>query len=187
METTSLKLIDSPLIDNNEGQVAGLHPNPREIDKDNFDRLKIQIQEYPELIDYRALMVYPHNGRFVAIGGNMRLRALKELGYEKIPCFVIPEETEPEALNAFQILDNVPFGRWDFSKLTEWDASQLRDFNINIPVPESSLNLGDFFDEGDDETKTKIIILLPESADKDEIKEQLKSQLNNNYPGCKVK
>ena len=187
METTSLTLIDQSLLDNNEGQVPGLHPNPREIDTDNFDRLKIQIQEYPELIDYRALMVYPHNGRFVAIGGNMRLRALKELGYEKIPCFIIPEETEPEALNAFQILDNVPFGRWDFSKLAEWDASQLRDFNINIPVPESSLNLGEFFDEGDDETKTKIIILLPESADKDEIKEQLKSQLNNNYPGCKVK
>lgn len=187
METTSLTLIDITILDNNEGQVPGLHPNPREIDDDNFDRLKIQIQEYPELLDYRALMVYPHKGRFVAIGGNMRLRALRELGFEKVPCFIIPEETEPEALNAFQILDNVPFGRWDFSKLTAWDASQLRGFNINVPVPESSLNLGEFFDEGDDETKTKIIVLLPESADKDEIKEQLKSQLNNNYPGCKVK
>lgn len=189
MDATSLTLIDKTRIDNNEGQVCGLHPNPREIDKDNYDRLKIQIQEYPELIDYRALMVYPHNGRFVAIGGNMRLRALKELGYEKIPCFIIPEETEPEALNAFQILDNVPFGRWDFSKLAEWDTSQLANFNISVPVPESSLNLKDFFNEGDDETKTKIIVVLPEKfrADKDEIKDIIKTHLNTDYPGCKVK
>ena len=191
METTTLTLIDKSLLDNNEGQVPGLHPNPREIDNDNYERLKTQIQDYPELIDYRALMVYPHNGRFVAIGGNMRLRALKELGYEKIPCFIIPEETEPEDLNAFQILDNVPFGKWDFTKLAEgWDIDQLKGFNINIPVPQSSLNLGDFFDEGDDETKTKIIVVLPERlrAMKDEIKDAIKEHLtNNSFPGCKVK
>lgn len=191
METTTLTLIDKSLLDNNEGQVPGLHPNPREIDNDSYERLKTQIQDYPELIDYRALMVYPHKGRFVAIGGNMRLRALKELGYEKIPCFIIPEETEPEDLNAFQILDNVPFGKWDFAKLAEgWDADQLQSFNINVPVPQSSLNLGSFFDEGDDETKTKIIVLLPENlrAMKDDIKDTIKEYLSNNdFPGCKVK
>lgn len=191
METTSLTLIDKSLLDNNEGQVPGLHPNPREIDNDNYERLKTQIQDYRELIDYRALMVYPHKGRFVAIGGNMRLRALKELGYEKIPCFIIPGETKPEALNAFQILDNVPFGKWDFAKLAEgWDADQLHSFNINVPVPQNSLNLGSFFDEGDDETKTKIIVLLPENlrALKDEIKDTIKDYLTtNDFPGCKVK
>lgn len=191
MGTASITLIDKSLLDNNEGQVPGLHPNPREIDNENYERLKTQIQDYPELIDYRALMVYPHNGRFVAIGGNMRLRALKELGYEKVPCFIIPEGTEPEALNAFQILDNVPFGKWDFAKLAEgWDADQLQSFNINVPVPQRSLNLGSFFDEGDDETKTKIIVLLPENlrALKDEIKDTIKEYLSNNdFPGCKVK
>lgn len=191
METASLTLIDKSLLENNEGQVPGLHPNPREIDNDSYERLKTQIQDYPELIDYRALMVYPNNGRFVAIGGNMRLRALKELGYEKIPCFIIPEQTEPEALNAFQILDNVPFGKWDFAKLAEgWDLDQLKEFNVNIPVPQSSLNLGSFFDEGDDETKTKIIVVLPERlrAMKDEIKDAIKEHLtSNNVPGCKVK
>lgn len=183
-------LIDLSLIDYNEGQVPGLKPNPREIDIDNYDRLKRQIVEYPEMIEYRAIMVYQYAGRFVVVGGNMRLRALRELGYDKAPCFILPDDTDVETINAYQILDNVPFGKWDFKKLAEnWDVSQLADFAINIPVPESSLNLGDFFDEGDDEKKTKIIVVLPTNLQhlKDDIKDAIKNELNNNYPNCKIK
>ncbi len=191
MEHNAPQLVDVEMIDFNEGQVDGLLPNPREIDQDNFERLKKQITEYPEMLEYRGLMIYPHAGRYIAIGGNQRLRALQDLGIEQVPCFIIPEDTDPEDLNAFQILDNVPFGKWDFQKLAEnWDISQLADFNINVPVPQSSLNLGQFFDEGDDEKKIKIIITLPESLQpmKDEIKDTIKTELNNNnYQGCKVK
>lgn len=191
METTQPTLIAVSLIDNNEGQIDGLLPNPREIDEESFERLKKQITDFPEMLEYRGLMVYPHAGRYIAIGGNQRLRALQELNISHVPCFIIPEQTEPEALNAFQILDNVPFGKWDFGKLAEgWDIDQLAGFNINVPVPQRSLNLGSFFDEGDDETKTKIIVLLPENlrAMKDEIKDAIKEHLtSNNFPGCKVK
>lgn len=191
METKQPTLLAVSLIDNNKGQIVGLLPNPREIDEESFDRLKKQITDFPEMLEYRGLMVYPHAGRYIAIGGNQRLRALQELNISHVPCFIIPEGTDPEALNAFQILDNVPFGKWDFAKLAEgWDADQLQSFNINVPVPQSSLNLGSFFDEGDDETKTKIIVLLPENlrALKDEIKDTIKEYLSNNdFPGCKVK
>lgn len=72
----------------------------------------------------------------------MRLRALKELGYETAPCFILPEDTDPDTLNAYQILDNVPFGKWDLTKLLEgWDTSQLQDFAVDVPVPQDSLNL----------------------------------------------
>ena len=191
METTRPTLIAVSLIDNNEGQIDGLLPNPREIDEESFERPKKPITDFPEMLEYRDLMVYPHAGRYIAIGGNQRLRALQELNISHVPCFVIPEQTEPEALNAFQILDNVPFGKWDFTKLAEgWDVEQLAGFNINVPVPQSSLNLGSFFDEGDDETKTKIIVQLPENlrALKDEIKDTIKEYLSDNdFPGCKVK
>lgn len=177
-------------IDNNTGQIPDVKPNPREIDTEGFDLLKTQITEYPELLEHRGLLVYPFEGRYVTIGGNQRLRALKDLGIEEAPCFIIPEDTDAETLNAIQILDNVPFGKWDFTKLKEWDTEQLRGFNITVPVPESSLNLGEFFNEGDDETKTKIVIILPENLRplKDEIKETIKTELNSNaYQGCKVK
>lgn len=191
MKLQSPTLIDLSLIDNNEGQVEGLLPNPREIDKDIFEKLKKRIEEHPELLEYRALLLYPHAGRYITIGGNMRLRAMKELGYEKAPCFTLPKDTEPETLNAYQILDNVPFGKWDLSKLTaEWDTNMLQDFNINIPVPEKSLNLPSFFDEGDDELRTKIVIILPKRFQnlKDEIKDYIKEQLSiNDYKGFKVR
>lgn len=191
MEASAPTIIDVAMIDYNEGQIDGVLPNPREIDADNFDRLKKQITDYPEMLEYRGLMVVPYGNRYVAIGGNQRLRALRDLKIEKVPCFIIPEDTDPEDLNAFQILDNVPFGKWDFKKLaSDWDMTQLRDFNINVPVPQSSLNLGDFFDEGDDETKTKIIVVLPQNLQpmKDEIKDIIIDELNNNnFQGCKVK
>lgn len=178
-------------IDLNEGQVNGLLPNPREIDRDNFDKLKKRIQDYPEMLDYRGILVYPYSGRYVAIGGNMRVLALKELGYETAPCFILPEDTDPEKLNAYQILDNVPFGKWDLSKLLEkWDTSMLQDFAVNVPVPEASLNLSSFFDEGNDEIHTKIIVTIPSDYqdDKDEIKEYIKNELSSNgYQGAKVK
>lgn len=189
---TEPKLIEIFKLDYNEGQIDGLLPNPREIDFDNFERLKKQIQDFPEMLQYRALMVYPYDDdRYIAIGGNQRLRALKDLGEEYAPCFIIPEETSTEELNAYQILDNVPFGKWDLSKLTaNWDVSQLADLAIAVPVPESSLPLGDFFDDGDNDTKVKIIVTVPQGMTniKDEIKDYLTEQLtNNNYLGCKLK
>lgn len=191
MDNNTPILIDVADIDYNTGQIPGVKPNPREIDGDSFDRLKQQISDYPEMLEYRGLMVIRHAGNYITIGGNQRLRALKALGIEQVPCFVIPEDTDPERLNAFQILDNVPFGKWDFKKLAEqWDITQLHNFNINVPVPEDSLNLGDFFDEGSDETKIKIIITLPESLIpmKDQIKDTLKDELiANSFLGCKVK
>lgn len=192
MELQKPTLVYLSQILNNEGQISGLLPNPREIDKDNFDKLKKQIQNFPELLDYRALLVMPYKqNQFIAIGGNMRLRALKELGYETAPCFILPEDTDPDTLNAYQILDNVPFGKWDLTKLLEgWDTSQLQEFAVDVPVPQDSLNLPDFFDEGDDEGKVKILITLPPDLQelKDEIKDYIKNQLTTQgYTSCKVK
>ena len=183
-------LISVDLISYNEGQIPGVNYNPREITADNFIKLKQQISDYPEMLEYRGLMIYPYDGLYVAIGGNQRLRALRELGIEKAPCYIIPEDTPAEDLNAFQILDNVPFGAWDYTKLQNWDTSQLAGFNISVPVPEDSLNLDEFFEEGEDDTKTKIIVLLPTDKQhlKDQIKETLKSIITDNkYLGVKVK
>jgi hypothetical protein len=188
---TSPQLIDIELIHENTGQIDGLNSNPRELSLDNFDKLKESIQKYPEMLEYRSLLVYQYkDDYFIAIGGNMRLKAMQELNIEQAPCYIIPKDTDVDTLNAYTILDNTPFGKWDISKLREnFDLSQLSEFAINLPVFQDNLNLGDFFEDGDDETKTKIIITLPKELtdEKDDIKNLIKNELNKSFNGCKVK
>lgn len=64
----------------NEGQIEGLPTNPRQIDEEHLDKLKRSLQEAPEMLNLRELIVMPHGKDYIVIGGNMRLRAAKELG-----------------------------------------------------------------------------------------------------------
>lgn len=117
---------------------------------------------------------------------------MKELNLKTAPCLIIPDDTDIDTLNAYQILDNAPFGKWDFKKLQEnWDLSQLEDFAIDVPVPTTSLNIGNFFDEEteDEDNKMQIIITLPSefAGQKIGISKEIKELLESkNYLGCKV-
>lgn len=118
----------------NKGQIDGLPRNPRVIKDDKFRKLVKSIQENPEMTSLREILVYPHNGKYVVIGGNMRLKAMKELGYKEAPCKIIPEETTIEQLKAYTIKDNSGFGEWDFDMLTaDWDLQLLEDCAIDLP------------------------------------------------------
>lgn len=90
----------------NEGQVEGLPRNPRFIKDERFEKLKKSLQDDPEMLQLRELIVYPHGNKFVVIGGNMRLRAAKQLGFKEMPCKVLPEDTPIEKLKAYTIKDN---------------------------------------------------------------------------------
>lgn len=61
----------------NEGQIEGLPTNPRQIDEEHLDKLKRSLQEAPEMLNLRELIVMPHGKDYIVIGGNMRLRAIK--------------------------------------------------------------------------------------------------------------
>lgn len=124
------RMLPLDLIEENNGQLFGLPANPRDIAPEKMELLKADIQKYPQFLQYNALKVYPmEDGTYIVIGGNMRCKALKELGYKEVPCVIIPKETHVEELKAYVILDNSSFGRWDWAKLTtdEWDAAQLSD------------------------------------------------------------
>lgn len=123
------------VIDPNEGQMAdrGLPENPRTIRDERFEQLKANITKYPQFLRQNSLIVYPYTeGRYLIIGGNQRYAALKELGYGKVPCHVLPSETPVDNLKAFVVLDNSPFGQWDWMKLQseDWDADQLQDWGV---------------------------------------------------------
>lgn len=133
IELSQSKLIKLSQIVHNNGQIKGLPKNPRVIKDEKLEALISSIKDNPEMVSFREVLVYPFNGKFVVIGGNQRLKALKELGYKDIPCKVIPEDATVEQLRAYAIKDNNGFGEWDYNLLfEEWDVDELDDMGLDL-------------------------------------------------------
>ena len=109
--------------------------NPRLIKDDKFKKLVKSIQEFPDMLNKRPLIVFTDvDGKYVVLGGNMRLKACKEIGLKEIPVILADEWTEEQKAE-FLIKDNVGFGEWDWDILTdEWDADNLEDWGLDLPV-----------------------------------------------------
>jgi len=74
------------------------------------------------------------DGKFMVLGGNMRLRACIDLKMKEVPVIIADEWTE-EQRREFIIKDNVGFGEWDWDQLAnEWDAEQLAEWGLDLPV-----------------------------------------------------
>lgn len=137
METRRINLTDLVL---NEGQVTGLPTNPRQWTRAELENLKKSLQETPELLEARGILVYPWEGKYLVLGGNMRLSALKALKATDAPCIVFPEDTPIDKLKEIVIKDNGSFGEWDYDLLAnEWDSLPLADWG----VPNWERDLGD--------------------------------------------
>ena len=133
-EINNSRMLPMSQIAVNNGQIDGVRANPRQIKGEKFDRLKASIERNPEMLSLRELLVYEHGGKYIVIGGNMRYRACKELGYTQMPCKIIPPQATAEQLNAYIILDNSGFGDWDWDALAnEWDSQQLTDWGVDVP------------------------------------------------------
>lgn len=125
--------IDISRVRPNEGQIEGLPANPRLIKDGRFRKLVKSIRELPEMTEARDLLVFPHGGEYVVIGGNMRLRAYQELGWKEVPCCVLPEDMPVEKLREITIKDNLPFGEDDWDLLAnEWDSRELDDWGFDV-------------------------------------------------------
>ena len=177
-DTNFTKIIILPLdeIEVNKGQLEGLPSNPRSITREKMELLKNNITDYPEMLSLRSLLIYPiDDGKYILIGGNMRYRALKELGYTEAPCIIIPKETSIEQLKAYTIIDNNGFGKWSWDMLAnEWDELQLVEWGVDLPIiptgEEPNTN-GEIGDENND-TEKLTFTLAKEQAEF--IKAQLK-------------
>lgn len=123
-------------IEPNEGQLEGLPSNPRNITREKLALLKKSVQEHRDMLSLRGLLVYQlDNGHYIAIGGNMRLKAMQELDYTEAPCVIVPKETPIEEIKAYSIIDNNGFGKWDWDMLAnEWDENQLMDWGVDLPI-----------------------------------------------------
>ena len=130
-----IKDIDIKRLELNKGQVEGLPKNPRFIRDERYKALVKSIEDAPEMLNLRELIVVEHGNKFVVIGGNMRLRACKELGMETVPCKVLPADTPVAKLREYAIKDNNGFGEDDWDILAnEWDAEELQDWGMELPM-----------------------------------------------------
>lgn len=149
------RIIDISLLDPNEGQIDGLPSNPRKWSDDDLSRLEDSIRETPELLEARGIIVVPRDGRYVVLGGNMRLAAIRGLGRTEAPCIVLPESTPAEKLREIVIKDNGSFGEWDTSMLSSgWSDLPLDEWGVCAEWDEETSGGSDSVSEDDFDEET---------------------------------
>ena len=119
--------------------------NPRLIKDEKFKKLVKSIQEFPDMLNKRPLIVFTDvDSKYVVLGGNMRLKACKEVGIKEIPVIVADEWTEEQKAQ-FLIKDNVGFGEWDWDGLAnEWDVEKLEDWGLGVWKNDELSNLNEY-------------------------------------------
>ena len=105
--------------------------NPRLIKDDKFRKLVKSIEEFPQMLELRPIVVDENN---IVLGGNMRLKACKEAGLKEVHIVRAEGLTELQK-DEFIVKDNVGFGEWDWDMLAnEWDAEKIQDWGLDLPV-----------------------------------------------------
>ena len=108
--------------------------NPRVIKDEKFAKLVQSLKDFPEMLEKRPLVCFTDtDGKLVVLGGNMRLKAAKEIGLKKLPVMLADDWTE-EQKSQFLIKDNVGFGEWNWEELqADWDVEQLGEWGLDVP------------------------------------------------------
>ena len=160
--------------------------NPRIIKDDKFKKLVKSIQDFPQMLELRPIVIDENN---IVLGGNMRLKACIEAGLTDVPVKQAKELTE-EQKKEFIVKDNVGYGEWDWDDLANnWDAEELVEWGIDIPnfdanvleteednfaVPEggteTDIVLGDLFDIGEHR------LLCGDSTDSEQVAKLMNGQ-----------
>lgn len=109
--------------------------NPRGIKKDKFEELKKRIQRHGQ---FKPLII-TEDGE--VLGGNMRLRAMKELGITDVWVSVVYPKTDAEKIE-IALVDNEEMGYYEDQALAELisrykDEIQLDNYSIHLSKPTS--------------------------------------------------
>jgi hypothetical protein len=147
--------------------------NPRIIKDDKFKKLVQSLKDLPEMAEVRPIVV---NTDMVVLGGNMRLKAMKEAGWKEVPVEIVDWDEQKQ--KQFIIKDNVGFGEWDWDQLAnEWDAESLGEWGLDVGG--FDVNAADMTDEfslpdGDKEPFQQMTFTLA-----DEQAEQIKNAISD--------
>lgn len=103
--------------------------NPRKFKREKLDQLKKSLQEFPDMLYARPIVI---NDQREILGGNGRLIALRELDIKEVPILNAKDFT-PEQQKEFTIKDNVGFGDWDWEALAgeEWGIEKVASWGLD--------------------------------------------------------
>jgi len=113
--------------------------NPRIIKDYKFKQLVKSIQDFPQMLELRPIVIDENN---IVLGGNMRLKACIEAGLSEVPVIHANNLSEDKK-KEFIVKDNVGFGEWDWDDLANnWEVEQLTEWGLDIPnfIVEPSLD-----------------------------------------------
>lgn len=108
--------------------------NPRVIKDGNFRKLQKSIQDFPQMMSLRPMVI---DDNCVILGCNMRYRALQDSGVKEVPDEWIKRARDltEDQKREFIIKDNVGFGEWDWDALGNgWDDLALADWGLEVPT-----------------------------------------------------
>jgi len=165
--------------------IKGNPNNPRIIKDDKFKKLVESIKAFPEMVNVRPIVV---NTDMIVLGGNMRLKAMKEAGWKEAPIQIVNWDEQKQ--KEFIVKDNVGYGEWDWDDLANnWDAEELVEWGLDIPnfdatvleaeednfaAPEGGIEtdivLGDLFEIGEHR------LLCGDSTDSDQVAKLMNGQ-----------
>jgi DNA modification methylase len=107
--------------------------NPRGVKERDLERLKHQLLR---LGVYKPLVCCQEKGKYIALGGNMRLRALREIGAKEIEISIVDAKTEKVKIE-YALSDNDRVGYYEeqaLAALLQPHLAQLEldDFRVDI-------------------------------------------------------
>ena len=161
------------------GTIKNNPNNPRVIKDDKFKKLVQSIKELPEMAEVRPVVV---NTDMVVLGGNMRLKAMREAGWKDVPIQVVDWDEDKQ--RQFIIKDNVSGGEWDWEMLAnQWDELKLQEWGLDLPVLMAEPDMDDLIGEDKNKPATmKITFDSPEQLQKAET--DIQELLSRKYPSA---
>jgi hypothetical protein len=111
--------------------------NPRVIKDHKFKQLVKSIEEFPEMLSIREIVVDETN---MILGGNMRWKACVHAGLKNINVTQVTGLTDMQK-KEFIIKDNANYGVWDWDQLANnFDSDVLSEWGLNVWQPTQFLN-----------------------------------------------
>lgn len=110
--------------------------NPRKISPEQLDKLVKSITDLSQMMELRPIVIDENN---IILGGNMRYRALKKMGYKEIPDNWVKraDNLTEEQKREFIVKDNVGFGDWEIDILQEdYSMSELTEWGLDLKFEE---------------------------------------------------
>ena len=131
-------------------KIKGNPNNPRVVKNDKFKKLVQSINDFPEMLEKRPIVV---DENLMILGGNMRLKACQELGIKDVWVDIAKGWSDKQK-EEFIIKDNNHSGEWDWDILANsWSTLQLQDWGMDVWRGAEDNNFFDVEETEEEQTK----------------------------------